>query len=375
MIQINLLSDTIVTGPKQSPGMTSRTATLPLMSTSPDLDLDLDMDEEPVKKSKLPLVLGLGALLAVGGGAYFYLNGTEEVPENIPAATGSKKAPEKPAAVAAPAKTPDTAKTAAKAEEPKPEPKPEPTPVVAPKPAPTTQAKAPESKLAAAAPSVRAPALSANALGEILAQAKNSGTPADKPNRFDALTPTGRTAYQKFAFERLLAILRQITPTDGIGFGKVKITSPGMLSIQGNATKPDALKTFQKGLAAQSLTDTSTATGKDGAFALVARLPFNPSFGGMGAPASDTRKALQQALDLGASQGLALKASSAKTETVGGQKRTTWTLTGQSGWDGISGWLAGLQSAASPIGFTELTILAGDKGKLLVSATAVCYGP
>jgi len=373
MIQINLLSDAIVTGPKQNPGVTSRTATLPLMPTTPDLDLDLDMDEEPVKKSKLPLVLGLGALLAIGGGAAYYLTGTEEVPENIPAATGSKKAPEKSAAVAAPAKTPDTAKTAAKAEEPKPEPKP--TPVVAPKPAPTTQAKVPESKPAAAAPSVRAPALSANALGEILAQAKNSGTPADKPNRFDALTPAGRTAYQKFAFERLLAILRQITPTDGIGFGKVKITSPGMLSIQGNVTKPDALKTFQKGLAAQSLTDTSTATGKDGAFALVARLPFNPSFGGMGAPASDTRKALQQALDLGASQGLALKASSAKTETVGGQKRTTWTLTGQSGWDGISGWLAGLQSAASPIGFTELTILAGDKGKLLVSATAVCYGP
>lgn len=373
MIQINLLADNVQA--QKPAGMTSRTQAIPL--PSPDLDLDLDMDEEPKKKSKLPLILGLGAALAIGGGAaaYFADQGEEEVA--LPAATGTKTA--MPEAKPEAAKPRDTAKVeAAKSAEVKAEPKAEPKPE--PKPEPKVAAKPepkPEPKVAPAAvgPSVKAAPLPANSLADVLSKSHVAAASGEKPNRFDALTPAGRTAYQKFAFQRILAILRQITPADGVGFSKVRLASPGLISIQGTATKADALVAFQKGLAAQSLADTSTATGKDAAFAVVARLPFNPSFGGMAVPATDVRKALQQALDLAAPQGLALKASAGRSETVAGTKRTAWTLTGQGGWDAISGWMAGLQSAASPIGFTELVITAGDKGKLQVTVTAVCYGP
>jgi len=384
MIQINLLADNVQA--QKPAGMTSRTQAIPV--TSPDLDLDLDLDEEPKKKSKLPLILGLGAALAIGGGAAAYFAGQGEEEVALPAATGTKAAkpetkPAKPVdapkveAPKAPAK--DSVKADApkpvevKAEpkvEPKPEPKPEPKVAAKPEVKPE-----PKAAPAAAGPSVKAAPLPANSLADVLSKSHVSAVSGEKPNRFDALTPAGRTAYQKFAFQRILAILRQITPADGLGFSKVRIASPGLISIQGTATKSDALVAFQKGLAAQSLADTSTATGKDAAFAVVARLPFNPSFGGMAVPATDVRKALQQALDLAAPQGLALKASAGRSETVAGAKRTAWTLTGQGGWDAISGWLAGLQSAASPIGFTELVITAGDKGKLQVTVTAVCYGP
>jgi len=380
MIQINLLADNVQA--QKPAGMTSRTQAIPVHS--PDLDLDLDMDEEPKKKSKLPLILGLGAALAIGGGAAAYFAGQGEEEVALPAATGTKTTkPAKPAetpkaeAAKAPAKDsvkaeapkPAEVKTEPKAE-PKPEPKPEPKVAVKPEVKPE-----PKAAPAAAGPSVRAAPLPANSLADVLSKSHVSAVSGEKPNRFDALTPAGRTAYQKFAFQRILAILRQITPADGLGFSKVRLASPGLISIQGTATKADALVAFQKGLAAQSLADTSTATGKDATFAVVARLPFNPSFGGMAVPATDVRKALQQAVDLAAPQGLALKASAGRSETVAGAKRTSWTLTGQGGWDAISGWMAGLQSAASPIGFTELVITAGDKGKLQVTVTAVCYGP
>jgi hypothetical protein len=370
MIQINLLSDNIQAHPKPA-GMTTRTQAIPLP------DPDLDMDDQP-RKSKVPLVLGLGALLVLGGGAAVFFTGEEptEAAVVVPATQTAK-----PAAVEAkptPVAKTDSVKPAATAPEaakpevkdaPKPEPRPEP------KPEPKDPPKAAVVASVPTGPAVKAAALPPNALAEVLSQARPTSSASEKPNRFDALTPSGRTAYQKFAFERILAILRQVTPSDGVGFSKVRITSPGLLSIQGVATKPDALMAFQRGLAAQSMADTSTATGKDAAFALVARLPFNPSFGGSAAPATDVRKALQQALDLAAPQGLAFKASAARTETIGGGKRTSWTLTGQGGWDAVAAWLGGLQSAASPIGFTELTITAGDKGKLQVTVTAVCYGP
>lgn len=368
MIQINLLADNVQA--QKPAGMTSRTQAIPVHS--PDLDLDLDMDEEPKKKSKLPLILGLGAALAIGGGAAAYFAGQGEEEAALPAATGTKT--DKPAEAAkAPAKDSVKAEAPKPAEvkaEPKVEPKPEPK--IAAKPESKPEAKAAP---AVAGPAVRATPLPANSLADVLSKSHVSAVSGEKPNRFDALTPAGRTAYQKFAFQRILAILRQITPADGLGFSKVRLASPGLISIQGVATKADALVAFQKGLAAQSLADTSTATGKDATFAVVARLPFNPSFGGTAVPATDVRKALQQAVDLAAPQGLALKASAGRSETVAGTKRTSWTLTGQGGWDAISGWMAGLQSAASPIGFTELVITAGDKGKLQVTVTAVCYGP
>lgn len=359
MIQLNLLSDNIQVS--KPTGAANRSSALPPLAGDTNMDLDLDLlDGEPKRKSRLPLVLGLGAavVLGIGGAGWYSMQAEEEAPA-LPAPT------EKSAAK--PVETPKAEPTPVAKPEPKPESKPEPVKEPA-----RVEAKAAS---VPAGPSVKAAALSGNALSEILAQAKPAASSKDKPNRFDALTPSGRTAYQKFAFERILAILRQVTPADGVGFSKVRIASPGLLSIQGTATKSDALAAFQRGLAAQSLADTSTATGKDAAFAVVARLPFNPSFGGLAVPATDVRKALQQALDLAAPQGLALKASSARTETVGGSKRTSWMLSGQGGWDGISAWLAALQSASSPIGFTDLVITAGDKGKLQVTATAVCYGP
>lgn len=373
MIQLNLLSDNLQVS--KPAGGANRSSALPALPGDTDMNLDLDLlDDEPKRKSRLPLVLGLGAVVVLGvAGAGWYSLQSEEEEAALPAPT------EKAAAVKTEAK-PAEAKadtTVAKAEAPKEEPAAKPEPKVEPKPEPAKEPARAEAKAAAApaGPSVKAPVLSGNALSEILAQAKPAAASKDKPNRFDALTPSGRTAYQKFAFERILAILRQVTPPDGVGFSKVRIASPGLLSIQGTESKPGALAVFQRGLAAQSLADTSTATGKDAAFALVARLPFNPSFGGLAVPATDVRKALQQALDLAAPQGLALKASGARTETLGGSKRTTWTLSGQGGWDGVAAWLAALQSASSPIGFTDLVITAGDKGKLQVTATAVCYGP
>lgn len=380
MIQLNLLSDSIQVS--KPTGAANRSSALPPLPGDTNMNLDLDLlDDEPKRKSRLPLVLGLGAavVLGIGGAGWYSMQAEEEAPA-LPAPTEKSAAKPESKPVEAPKAEPAKADTQeAKSEAPKAEP----TPVAKPEPKPEPKAepvKEPvraEAKAAPvpAGPSVKAPALSGNALSEILAQAKPASASKDKPNRFDALTPSGRTAYQKFAFERILAILRQVTPADGVGFSKVRIASPGLLSIQGTATKPDALAAFQRGLAAQSLADTSTATGKDAAFAVVARLPFNPSFGGLAVPATDVRKALQQALDLAAPQGLALKASAARTETVGGSKRTSWTLSGQGGWDGISAWLAALQSASSPIGFTDLVITAGDKGKLQVTATAVCYGP
>jgi hypothetical protein len=383
MIQINLLADNIRS--TRTAGTTSKTQAIPVLPTDPFLDLG-DEGEAP-RKSRLPLVLGIAAVIVAGGaaGAYFLLHNDAE--PALPAPTAMAKVDKplpKPMPVPAPPKAdsvPPAKDTAKPVPEPqsvaKPETKPAPLPPPppAPEPMPVAKTEAKPAAPSASGPSVHAPNLPPDALGEILSRSRAVAAPQEKPNRFDALTPAGRTAYQKFAFERILAILRQVTPTDGLGFSKLKIASPGLLSVQGVATKPEALTSFQRGLAAQSLADTSTATGKDQAFALVARLPFNPSFGGLATPATDVRKALQQALDLAAPQGLVLKASAARNETAGAANRTSWTLTGQGGWDAVASWLAALQSAASPIGFTELTLAAGDKGRLQVTVTAVCYGP
>lgn len=362
MIRINLLSDKFEAPSKAA---LSQTTSMPSLIPLPD------EDEEAPRKSKLPLLLAiLVVVLAGGGGAYYYLS-TQNAGDEDAEAPQTKPTP-KPA----PAPVPDTAKKdslakandSAKKDTAKPE-------VAssnseAPKKAPAPKPEAPEF----VGPSVRAPALSSSALAEVLAQAKPHVS-TEKPNRFDALSPSGRTAYQKFAFQRILSILRQVTPADGVGFSTVRIKSPGLLSIQGIASKSDAFQAFQQGLTAQSLADLATASDKNNSFALVARLPFNPSFGSSVASGSDARKSLQQGLDLAASKGLTLKAAGEHASIIGGSKRTSWVLKGQGGWDAVDAWLTGLQSMANPLGFTELSIAAGDKGKLQVTATVVCYGP
>lgn len=367
MIRINLLSDKFEASSKAA---LSQTTSMPALIPLPD------EDEETPRKSKLPLLLALlVVVLAGGGGAYYYLstqNGGDEEAEAPKAKPAPKPAPapvadttKKDSLAKAKDSTKSVKKDTAKPEVAAAKPAPEaPKKVTAPKP------EAPEF----VGPSVHAPALSSSALAEVLAQAKPH-VATEKPNRFDALSPSGRTAYQKFAFQRILSILRQVTPADGVGFSTVRIKSPGLLSIQGVASKSDAFKAFQQGLTAQSLADLATASGKGNSFALVARLPFNPSFGGSAASGSDARKSLQQGLDLAASKGLTLKSAGEHVSTIGGAKRTSWVLKGQGGWDAVDAWLTGLQSMANPLGFTELSIAAGDKGKLQVTATVVCYGP
>ena len=360
MIRINLLSDKFEAPSKAA---LSQTTSMPALIPLPD------EGEETPRKSKLPLLLALlVVVLAGGGGAYYYLS-TQDAGDEEAEAPKAKPAPKPaPAPVADTTKkdsTKNVKKDTAKPEVAVAKPAPEaPKKVTAPKP------EAPEF----VGPSVHAPALSSSALAEVLAQAKPH-VATEKPNRFDALSPSGRTAYQKFAFQRILSILRQVTPADGVGFSTVRIKSPGLLSIQGVTSKSDAFNTFQQGLTAQSLADLATASGKGNSFALVARLPFNPSFGGSAASGSDARKSLQQGLDLAASKGLTLKSAGEHVSTIGGAKRTSWVLKGQGGWDAVDAWLTGLQSMANPLGFTELSIAAGDKGKLQVTATVVCYGP
>jgi len=365
MIRINLLSDKFEAPSKAS---LSQTTSMPALIPLPD-----EAEETP-RKSKLPLVLALlVVVLAGGGGAYYYLSTqnasgdeaeapkTKQVPKPAPASVADTSKKDSLASSAKDSAKKDTAKPQVAATKPAPE---------APKRVPAPKPEAPEF----VGPSVHAPALSPSALAEVLAQAKPH-VAAEKPNRFDALSPSGRTAYQKFAFQRILSILRQVTPADGVGFSTVRIKSPGLLSIQGVASKSDAFKAFQQGLTAQSLADLAAASGKGNSFALVARLPFNPSFGGSAASGSDARKSLQQGLDLAASKGLTLKSAGEHVSTIGGAKRTSWVLKGQGGWDAVDAWLTGLQSMANPLGFTELSIAAGDKGKLQVTATVVCYGP
>jgi len=336
-------------------------------------------------------VVVLGGLVA-GGIQFMNRSPVDEslVPET---ASAPKTVAEKPVAQEAPKPAPapvaktdsvktDTAKPVeakvAKVEPPpppkpepkKPEPKPEPKkvePVEAPKPAP-----APPQTISVQ-PSVVAPALAGGVVDLVLGESKSKAN-APAPSRFEDLSALSRLAYQRFAFERILSVVRQVAQPN-LRFHSIRILSPGVLSIQGSAKDSGVIQAFVQGLLAQSLVDTSLVRKPNGQFALVARLPYSASFGDAEAASEDFQQTINQVRDLSASQGLDLtKPAAPKTQALAGMRRAQWKLSGNGSWDAVTKWISALQAVKSPVGFTSLKLTSGPDGKLRLEADAISYG-
>lgn len=340
------------------------------------------------KGKKFALAAGVILVLgAIGGGAWYMLQqpGDESlVPESAalpkPTVAETPKASEPaPVDTAKPAAKPAEEKIAEKPPEPKkPEPKPvpKPEPKPKPKPEPVKEAKPvePPPQSISIQPAVVAPALAGGVVDLVLGESKTKAGAVPAPTRFEDLPALSRLSYQRFAFERILAVVRQVAPPD-LRFNSIRLLSPGIVTIQGSAKDDAILTSFVQGLVAQSLMDTSVVRKPNGQFALVARLPFNASFGGNDGVADEFAKTLSQARDLASTQGLELsKTAAPRVQNIAGMKRAQWKLSGVGGWESVSKWISALQSMQCPIGFTSLKLSSGPDGKLRMDADAISYG-
>ena len=224
-------------------------------------------------------------------------------------------------------------------------------------------------------PAVIAPPLAGGVLDLVLGEARsNVASAASSARRFEDLAPTGRVAYQRFAFEQILNKLRQVTPGNGIGFTSVKILSPGILVVHGETGTPAVLDELTRGLAAQSMLDTSSSLGANGRFRVTARLPFSVSAAADAPLASSFVTDLQKVIDLASAQGIDLSKSASQTTSAGTLRRASWKLSGTGTWDGCSRWIASMGGIGSPYGFTSLELSSGPDGRLRLVATAIAYG-
>lgn len=337
------------------------------------------------------IAIGVAAVVILGGmvaGALQYMGGSAPDESLVPETASSPKtaAPatqESPKPAANPVVKADSAKSdtvkpvepkVAKVEPPPPPPKPEPKPEPK-KPEPVEEPKTPPPppQSVSIQPSVVAPALAGGVVDLVMDESKSKAT-APAPNRFEDLSALSRLAYQRFAFERLLSVVRQVAQPN-LRFQSIRIYSPGVLSIQGSAKDSTLITSFIQGLLAQSLVDTSLVRKPNGQFALVARLPYSASFGGGESESDDFQKTINQVRDLSASQGLDLtKPAAPKVQSIAGMHRAQWKLTGTGSWEAVAKWAGALQAIKSPIGFTSLKLSSGPDGKLRLEAEAISYG-
>lgn len=226
------------------------------------------------------------------------------------------------------------------------------------------------------APAVTAPPLAGGVLDFVLGEARGSSNPAEAvPTRFEDLTPTGRIAYQRFAFEQILNKLRQVTPGNGIGYSKVRLYSPGILVVDGEAQSEAVLASLVQGLAAQSMMDTSSSLDKVGRFKITARLPFSASAAASAALSANFSEDIVRGVDLGSAQGLEFgKPGAAKITQQVPFRRASWKLSGTGTWDGCTKWIASLGSVGSSLGFTSLELVSGPDGRLKIVANSIAYG-
>lgn len=391
MIRLNLLKNKF-----QSSPLGSEPETLGSLTT-------MSIKSVGSGRSKTWLLAATGILLigGIGAGVWYFLNSS--TPD--PVAPPTKVAKTVPPPAATPSKrdtghAKDTAKVAkdtAKARDtahakvadakpepkpvPKPEPKPEPKPVPKPEPKKPEPPKPPEPVKTAnvpppvpsSAPQVVAPSLPGGVVNLVISESQGKASTSPAPTRFEDLSPSARLAYQKFSFERILSVLRQVSPS-GLKYSQISVYSPGIVLIQGTTTDSLAVRALIQGLLAQSLVDTSLKSGGKNQFALVARLPFNSSFGSNGKSTDDFAKAMTQARDLAQAGGLVLAQTKAPSvKPIGALKRASWKLSGQGGWESVDKWLASLLSMECPIGFTSLSLSAGVEGKLRLEAEAISY--
>lgn len=334
-----------------------------------------------------------GAVLAVGilGGGAWYLFGSDSDTALVPETVTVEKPLSKPKDTAASAKpaekavAKDSAKASGKHDSAKvKETKTPPAEKVAPpkaetrKPEPPVAQKVeptpPPTEYVSIQPAVVAPPLAGGVVDLVLGEAKSAGSQASAPSRFEDLSPLARLAYQKFAFERILSVIRQVTPPD-MRYTSIKILSPGIVTIQGNSKDLGGIASLVQGLLAQSLVDTALVKNANGQFALIARLPFSASFGGTEEGSTDFPKTINQARDLAATQGLDLgKVSSPSLQTASGAPRARWKLSGTGAWESVSKWIGALQSTQCPLGFVSLQLTSGPDGKLRLVADAISYG-
>lgn len=210
-------------------------------------------------------------------------------------------------------------------------------------------------------------------MNQVLNEATTSASSSTTPTRFEELAAPARLSYQKFAFERILSVVRQVS-APSIRFSRIRLYSPGVVVLQGSTTDSTAVRALIQGLLAQSLVDTSLKTGTKGQFALVARLPFSASFTAGKGSSQDFTKTLLQARDLAKSQNLEIGAPRAPSiRSLFGNKRATWKLTGTGAWDSVDKWLSAMQATDCPLGLTTLALASGPDGKLRLEAEAISY--
>lgn len=226
------------------------------------------------------------------------------------------------------------------------------------------------------APAVTAPPLAGGVLDFVLGEARGASSAAETvPTRFEDLTPTGRVAYQRFAFEQILNKLRQVTPANGIGYSRIRILSPGILAADGEAQSEAVLAALVQGLAAQSMMDTSSYLDKSGRFRITARLPFSTSAAASAALSANFSEDIVRGLDLASAQGVEFaKPGAPRILQQIPFRRASWRLSGTGTWDGCTKWIASLGSVGSSLGFTSLELSSGPDGRLKVTATSIAYG-
>lgn len=240
-----------------------------------------------------------------------------------------------------------------------------------------TAAELPRQAASGASPAVTAPPLAGGVLDLVLGEARSSassGASGSAPRRFEDLSPTARVAYQRFAFQQILNKLRQVTPGSGLGYTRVRVLSPGILVVDGEAGSQAVLADLMRGLAAQSLLDTASSYGQGGRFRVTARLPFSASASASAPLSSSFVTDVQRVLDLASAQGLELAKASPQTTAASPFRRSSWKLSGTGTWDGCSRWIAALDGSGSPYGFTSLDLSSGPDGRLRVQATTIAYG-
>lgn len=236
-------------------------------------------------------------------------------------------------------------------------------------------AQMPRSVATGVAPAVTAPPLAGGVLDLVLGEVRSTSAAASTSARsFEELAPTARVAYQRFAFEQILNKLRQVTPGNGIGYTRVRILSPGILVIDGEAGSQASLDELVRGLAAQSLLDTSSSFGSNGRFRVTARLPFSASAAAAAPLSASFVTDVQRVIDLASAQGVTLAKSAPQTSSAAPFRRSAWKLSGSGSWDGCARWIASLGGAGSPYGFTSLELSSGADGRLRLQATAIAYG-
>jgi hypothetical protein len=333
-----------------------------------------------------------GALVAIGilgGGAWYLFRTTPDtalVPETVTVEKPIPKAAAKDTTKSVKAAKKDSLKRdTVKVKENKPAPEPVAKPKLEPKPVPEAkklepaaqkpaEPTPPPSEYVSIQPAVVAPALAGGVVDLVLGETKSSGSHASTPSSFEDLSPLSRLAYQRFAFERILSVIRQVTPPD-MRYTNIKILSPGIVTIQGSSKDPAGIASLVQGLLAQSMVDTALVKNANGQFALMARLPFSASFGGSEGGTDDFKKTITQVRDLASTQGLDLgKPSSPSLQTASGLQRARWSLSGTGAWEAVSKWIGALQSTQCPVGFTSLRLTSGPDGKLRLSADAISYG-